>query len=256
MSKLRILALAILTVGLTATYGIAGTIVGNTCQCATGSVCSFTYPTGQAVTVTAKPQTGYKFARWKGDVCDGAKGNPCTFTMPSTDIVTLNAVFIKDPQWRYTLVQSYGANPNDFFYGWSLTARQYMAWPFKVTSTFTLARVGILLQYYTGAVLTSPLHCYVYTDNAGKPGTSLVEANNALQDKLTFDWIEYFYDFKLILPPGTYWLVTKTEVVDPLNYGKWGALLSGSMSLMISPDGINWTLLYANQEGSFNLYTR
>jgi hypothetical protein len=73
---------------LTATVIGSGTVTGSggiSCPIA----CSFTATSGQQITLTATPASGYQFDAWSGNGCDGQAAT-CTFTIHGGQTVTAN----------------------------------------------------------------------------------------------------------------------------------------------------------------------
>jgi hypothetical protein len=74
----------VLTTSITGTGTVTGS-GGISCPTA----CSFTATSGQQITLTATPASGYQFSAWSGGGCAG-QGATCTFTIHSGQTVTAN----------------------------------------------------------------------------------------------------------------------------------------------------------------------
>ncbi|WP_439099517.1 InlB B-repeat-containing protein, partial [Candidatus Vampirococcus lugosii] len=60
------------------------------------------YASGANITLTANPDSGWKFNSWSGDECDGSTDVECNFTMPSND-VNITANFEQEEADYYTI---------------------------------------------------------------------------------------------------------------------------------------------------------
>ena len=80
--------------------GSVGTVSSNVGGIACGALCSASFASGTAVTLTAIPVSGYQFTGW-GGACRGY-GNSCTVTMNPAQTVTANfAVFkVHQSAWK------------------------------------------------------------------------------------------------------------------------------------------------------------
>ena len=83
-----------------------GTVTSSPAGIDCGASCSASFPSGQAVTLTAVAESGYQFSGWSGAGCSGT--DTCTVTMDDARSVT--AAFAAVPPGQYALTVVNGGN--------------------------------------------------------------------------------------------------------------------------------------------------
>jgi hypothetical protein len=148
----------------------------------------------------------------------------------------------------YTLKQDLAATPNDYN-PFAHTAGKWIATSFIASSNYTLTKVSADLEIHDSAPFSSAVHCYIYTDNAGSPGTSLGEASATIQPTLTSSYVYYDWLFTGIslIDTTTYWVVLAVTTADNTNIARWGANYSASGETKISAAGTTWAETSASQ---------
>lgn len=192
---------------------------------------------------------------------NGSAGNPITFgaygsgALPIINGSDLISSFAADPP-SAALQDSIGESPTG---GNNLGVGSTTAWvgaSFIPASSYTVTRVDVPLKIRAGAPLTSPVSAYIYSNNAGVPGTSIGAALSTIQPLLTSAYTYYAFNFTgVALTSGTtYWLVLQTTP-DTVNNVAWGDH-SGATGNLVKQgsDGITWANGNTSVQGSLRTY--
>ncbi len=151
----------------------SGTVTSNPAGIDCGAACTYAFPTGTTVTLTATPDTGYTFSGWSG-ACSGT--DPCTVTLAEDRTVT--AIFNRSDQ-QLTIVKTGSGNgtiTSDpagiacnstcstlFPYGTLITlnavpapGHTFAGWVGACTGTGLSCTVTMIRAHTVGAVFTAP----------------------------------------------------------------------------------------------------
>ena len=157
----------------------SGTITGTPGNITCGASCSYSLTTGQTVTLTATPNTGYYFDSWSG-ACSGSE--TCSLNMTAAQSVTANFVAIPSGYSALSVTKSGLGSINSVPSGISCSGTCTSPFPSGSTVTLTAAPVtGYYFSGWGGACTGSGSCALVLTSNQSVTATFLpIPANNQL----------------------------------------------------------------------------
>jgi hypothetical protein len=193
-----------------------------------------------------------------GDTCDldyTQPGNGIEATTGGADLasITSGSITNNSTQGSYTLQQDLGASSNDYN-DLGNTGSTYIAYSFTTDSGYTLNRVGIQLAIGTGSPLQTPVTLYLYSNNAGQPGTLLATSTTTITGTLT-GTAYYTADFSGYTLSGStkYWIAAY-YAENPDNKALFRGQGGGSEACYKSTDGSTWTSQQAGIQGTIRTY--
>jgi hypothetical protein len=190
----------------------------------------------------------------------GSSGSPITFgaygtgAMPiinGSDIVSTWTAQSGSPILQQS-VGSYVATNSTWIHTDAWSAGQFTA-----SSSYTAVEIGAFFNSNTGTAFVGPANAYIYSNNAGVPGTVIATATATIQPTVTASSVEYDWNFSGVsLTNGTvYWFVLYAAV-NATNYPAIALAHPGGATVyhVYGTNGTTWTNDSAGYQPQLNIY--
>lgn len=144
----------------------------------------------------------------------------------------------------YTLVESFGASPDDGEFIATTTPRTYSAGSFVAGSSYTITRADVSISCPVGRTAGN-FTLYIYSSAGGHPVNQLVASTpvtTAAASSGGFIFVPFILLSPLSLTSGTtYHIVLTCDTLDNVNQAEFSCL-DGGGDLNISSDAISWSI--------------